>query len=169
MLKPYWITRINNAQIGISACPLGRGDLKAELTKIVSEDELLMISLLTEEEKAMLHLQEEGPMSKAFGIEFKEFPIADMSIPGAQRFMKFIEELYGRTNELDRMLIHCRAGIGRSSLIALGLMTRHGFVLKESVELVSRIRGYDVPQSRSQRKLLSFYSEKLEEEKENRK
>ena len=161
MLHSFWITKINECQIGISPCPAGGVDLKIELEKIVLEDQLLLISLLTEEEIIQLKLHDEKLISEELRINFKEFPIVDSSIPGVVSFINFIEKIYSLTNKFDRILIHCQAGIGRSSLIALGLMTKHRLILKESIKLASSIRGFEVPQSRSQLKLLHYYAESL--------
>jgi len=162
MLKPYSITQIHSCQIGISPCPLGSHSLQTQIEKIAQNDRLMLISLLTDSEVRALQLQEESSLCESWGIAFRSFPIIDTSIPGAYRFMDFIEELYGWTEKMDRMLIHCRAGIGRSGLIGLGLMMRHGLPLRQSIISVSNIRGFDVPQSASQRKLLSFYVQELE-------
>jgi len=161
MLHPFWITKINKCEIGISPCPSGGLDLETELNSLFLGNQLSLISLLVEEEVIALKLHNEGLISTKIGIDFRAFPIVDSSIPGASNFIGFIEELYVQTKEVNRMLIHCRAGIGRSSLIALGLMTKHGLNLKESIELASKVRGIDVPQSFSQRKLLSYYATTL--------
>ena len=163
MLHPYWIKKLNRCEIGISPCPTGDLGLEAEIESLVQGDQIVIISLLTEEEKIALGLQDEKSICDNHGVEFMEFPITDMSIPGFIKYTEFIEELYPRTIEVDRILIHCRAGIGRSATIALGLMIKHGLSLKESIKLMSMIRGVDVPQSRSQRKLLSYFSNTIKE------
>jgi len=163
MLKPFWITKINKCQIGISPCPSNGMDLKIELQKIVlEENQLLLISLLTEEEIIKFKLQDEKIVSEELGINFKEFPIVKHSIPGVFNYIDFMEEIYSITNTFDRILIHCQNGCSRSSLVAIGLMTRHKLILKESFQLVAKIRGSKVPKHLSQLKLLNYYAEKIQ-------
>lgn len=157
-MKPYWITEINNCTIGISPCPGELLNLELELNQ-VNLTECFLISLLTDEEEIMLGLTEEKSICETLGIEFLKFPIRDTSIPNFHHFVDIIDLLYLKTETTKKILIHCRAGIGRSSLIALGIMIKHGFPLKESIKHVSQLRGFDVPQSTSQRKLLSKYAE----------
>jgi protein-tyrosine phosphatase len=65
--------------------------------------------------------------------------------------------MFFKTQHSKKIIIHCKHGIGRSGLIALGLMVKDGNDLIESIKTISKIRGYDIPQSRSQRKLISLY------------
>lgn len=159
MLHPYWIAEINGCQVGISPCPAGQDQLKAELSSLLFSGKTILISALPEREVGMLGLQDEEALCAQMGIRFINLPITDTSIPGSGKFTRFIDELYALTYPTDRMVIHCRAGIGRSSLIALGLMIKHGFPLAESIRHASKIRGFEVPQSRSQSNLLSWYAQ----------
>ncbi len=155
---PYWIAKINDCDIGIAACPAGGRALEEELKVFKKSESLVMISLLTEKEERRLGLTQEKLIAEELGIRFIKFPIPDMSIPGFKIYVEFIDHLYELTMEKDKMLIHCRAGIGRSSLIALGLMTKDGTPLSQSIQHVSRTRGFHVPQSISQRRLLHKYA-----------
>lgn len=85
----------------------------------------------------------------------------DKGICGFDQFVEFIEMLYSRTQELNSILIHCQHGVGRSGMVALGLMLRYGKDLQKSIKGVSKTRGYDVPQSLSQQRLLGAYSKSL--------
>ena len=46
MIKPYWITSINDCEIGISPRPEGKANLRENLRGIVLDDHLLLVSLL---------------------------------------------------------------------------------------------------------------------------
>ena len=159
MLRPYWITEINAATIGISPCPAPSPNTENDIT---GQDLTMLVSLLSPNEEEQLGLEQEEVTCTAVGIAFNKLPIPDNSIPGVDNFTKFIDLLYSKTNEPGKILIHCRHGIGRSSLIAIGLMIKHGMPLKESIVMVRKIRGQNVPQHISQRKLLSWYYEKLQ-------
>ena len=159
MLHPYWITDINAVTIGISYRPGGGEDLRKDLEKHKGTRPLLVVSLLEIEEAKILGLEHEKEVCEAVGINYFSFPIKDGSIPGYAKFVENIEQLYGMTKKEGRLLIHCHHGKGRSSLIALGLMVKHGLPLEESKEKVSSIRGFPVPSTKSQWKLLKHYAQ----------
>jgi len=161
MLQSFWITKINDCDIAISPCPSGGQNLEKELKSLVLEDQLLVISLLTDQEVIDEHLQKEKVTCEKSGIEFKYFPIIEGSIPGAFNFIEFVEEIYPLTNDLDRIIIHCNRGRSRSSMVTIGLMLKHGLILGESIQLASKIRGSKVPKHPSQVKLLKYYAESL--------
>jgi protein-tyrosine phosphatase len=157
-LELFEIESINNCFICIASCPRvdenGEPNLKSVQESI---DDILLVSLLTSSEIKNLNLGKEEAITKELGIDFINFPIADMGIPVYKQFVEFIDKLYSKTDGLDKLIIHCKHGIGRSGLIALGLMVRDGGELKLAIKKVSKIRGFDIPQSSSQRKLLSHY------------
>ena len=157
MITPYWIITINECRIGISPRPSGGSYLKGELEQNLPPGSTLIVSLLQDSESKYLHLTDEKKICESLGLEFLNFPIPDRSIPGYSIFKNFIDGLYAKTKEFDSVLIHCRAGIGRSSLIVIGMMIRNGKQLDEAINHVAAIRGFSVPQSTSQKKLISKY------------
>jgi protein-tyrosine phosphatase len=160
MLTPFWVQSINNCMLGISPCP-SSDEMIIELTKTKATDSFVLISLLTNEEQYKLGLENEASACQSLGIEFLRFPIADTNIPNWKPYLTFLDSLNTYTYNFDKMLIHCRAGIGRSSLILLGLLVKNGAELQESINLVKKIRGFDVPQSSAQKKLLSTYYQSI--------
>ena len=134
---PYWVAQIHECEVGISPCPAGGRALKEELKILGEKDKFCLVSLLTEKEEKRLGLTQEKALCEELGIRCIKFPIVDMYVPPYKMYVAFIEHLYKITEDKDSILIHCHAGIGRSSLIALGLMTRHGMPLEESIQHVS--------------------------------
>lgn len=156
-MKVYKLTEINGCHISIGPCPKGNEDLEKDIQELSGYGISMIVSLITYTESVQLALSTEADVCKSHSIEFMNFPIMDKGICGFGQFVDFIELLYGRTQELNSILIHCQHGIGRSGMIALGLMLRDGKDLEESIMQVSAVRGYDVPQSLAQRRLLGAY------------
>lgn len=161
MLQSFWLKKVNNCEIGITPYPSGGQDLKTELKSLVVGDKLVVISLLIKEEIIELKLEKEKQTCEELGFEFIDFPIVNGSIPGVLGYIDFIEEIYPLTKHRDRMLIHCHGGRSRSSLIAIGLMLKHGLILNECIQSVSKIRGLNVPRSNCQLKLLNYYAQNV--------
>jgi protein-tyrosine phosphatase len=70
------------------------------------------------------------------------FPIEDRSVPlSLAAFDKFLNDLNKRLSEGKRVAIHCRAGIGRSTIIAACLLLWNGFSAGAAFEAVEKARG----------------------------
>jgi len=50
------------------------------------------------------------------------------------------------------VLVHCRQGIGRSGLIASGVLMNSGIKPDEAMQIVSSARGISVPETPEQRR-----------------
>lgn len=120
-----------------------------------------IVSLLEEAEQEHLALIEEAKICNTNSIEFVHFPIPDQGIPGITRFTGFIEQLYNQTKKSNGIYIHCRHGIGRSGMVVVAFLVRHGLPILDALELVAKKRGVRVPESLSQKKLLSAYAAAL--------
>ena len=60
-------------------------------------------------------------------------------------------------NSTDRLLVHCHAGISRSTAVALGVLCQHGFTPNEALKLVLSIR----PQALPNQHILTLFDEIL--------
>jgi protein-tyrosine phosphatase len=50
--------------------------------------------------------------------------------------------------------VHCRQGIGRSGLIAIGALMSSGFATEEAIRAVSLARGLPIPETPAQHEWL---------------
>jgi protein-tyrosine phosphatase len=155
-MQLFEVSKINDCRIYISSCPEVSKNGSIQLPKF-NDLEIVLISLLENREAKFLKLENESEEAKKVYSEFIHFPIPDMGIPVYKDFVNFIDLMFFKTQHSKKIIIHCKHGIGRSGLIALGLMVNDGNDLIESIKTISKIRGYDIPQSRSQRKLISLY------------
>jgi protein-tyrosine phosphatase len=67
-----------------------------------------------------------------------------MVFPDAQQFCNLPRELQAALEAGKRVVVHSRMGIGRSSLVAAGLLVAEGKTVPEAFE-VSTARGMPVP------------------------
>ncbi len=158
----YSITTINNSLILFGACPDSNTIPLSESInsyKLAGVD--LIVSLLEEHEQIDLNLEDEEKICSLMGLSFYHFPIPDMSIPSLARFTDNIDCLYKYTYDKKMIYIHCRHGIGRSSLVTAGLMLRGGMILDDVLELISQKRGLLVPATLAQRKLIWSYAKTI--------
>jgi protein-tyrosine phosphatase len=59
------------------------------------------------------------------------------------------------------VILHCRAGIGRSGLVAACLLVMKGVSPEEAVKKVSAARGVSVPETKEQRNWIDQYAATL--------
>jgi protein-tyrosine phosphatase len=122
----------------------------------------VVISLLSQDDVADLELHHESKIYKEVGIGFIHFPIGDFGVP--QNEDKFIALVQALSTQIDLgqiLAIHCRAGIGRSSLLAAAILIHRGFEPKDVFEHISEHRQTKVPDKRSQAEWLLALSPNL--------
>jgi len=118
-----------------------------------------VVSLLETEEVSDLGLQRERALCEQHGIDFLSFPIADRAVPASMRETKALAEmLLGRIAKGQAVAIHCRAGIGRSGLMAACVLLRLGFAYEQVFPLLTQARGLAVPDTAAQEKWVEQFS-----------
>ena len=72
-----------------------------------------------------------------------------------------IESLSAKIQNEEKVLIHCRGGIGRAGLISAGLLIIQGFKAEDAIELVSESRHLQSPETIEQVDWLKEFELKL--------
>jgi protein-tyrosine phosphatase len=107
---------------------------------------------LTTEETAELDLQEEEGRFRAAGLGFHAFPIPDLGVPPSRTDLaKLIRELEKVLRSGKNVAVHCRQGIGRSSLLVASLLVSAGVDPDEAFRRIGSARGRPVPETSEQR------------------
>jgi protein-tyrosine phosphatase len=123
----------------------------------------VIVSALEPDESAELELSREADACRRGGIEFISFPIADRSVPDSvEGFCRFLNAVEKRLRCHKAVVVHCRAGIGRSSIIAASLLLRYGFGVADAFELLKRARGFPVPDTPEQREWVERFAGRTE-------
>jgi len=158
MYRPYAITAAGALRVALSPHPLGGNDLQAELTRVVADGYGHVASLLEPDEAADLLLSDEAAACARMGLRFHHLPVRDGSIPGFARYVAFMESLAEALADGRGLLVHCRHGIGRSGMVAIGLLLHGGMPYGEAVENVAQARGAMLPSTPPQGRLLLAYA-----------
>ncbi len=110
-----------------------------------------IVSLLERHEEIEVGLSEEKRYAEKYGIDYISFPIKDRGLPESiQEYLAFTKRLYHEAAGGLNTVIHCRAGIGRTGIIAAGILLHCGFEPHEAIEHISRHRGVAVPDTEEQ-------------------
>jgi len=147
----YWI-KAGKFQLAIIPRPRGGDWLPDDIEFMQRAGIQVLASALTPGEMEELVLTEEQSYCAKRGIKFYGFPIEDRSVPETPLdFNAFIETLNAELQAGLAIAIHCRAGIGRSSLIAACLLIRQGVHADDAVAAIEAGRGCSVPDTPEQR------------------
>ena len=112
----------------------------------------VVVSLLTQTEALDLGLKDEEHVVHARGLTHISFPIEDYSVPAsANSLRQLVSQLAERLGRGETVGIHCRGGIGRSSVVAACLLLTEGLSVQSAFEQIETARGRPVPDTIYQR------------------
>lgn len=111
----------------------------------------LVVSLLEADEARELGLDEEGRLCKRQWIEFLSFPIADHGVPASiPAVARLAQRLAAALRDDLSVAIHCRAGIGRTGLVAGCVLHELGVPFDQIFTALTKARGLGVPDTLEQ-------------------
>jgi protein-tyrosine phosphatase len=152
-MKPdlFWIPGPWRGKLAIASRPRGGDWLGDEAAGWRRAGVDVVVSLLEHDEAAQLNLAQEGELVRLNGIDFISFPIPDRSAPASlPPTLALLGTIAGALENGKNVAVHCRQGIGRSGMIAAGILMISGVRAQEAVERVSRARGVPVPETQAQ-------------------
>ena len=163
-IKPdvYWINGPWPGRLAILARPRGADWLEDEVEawKEIGID--TVVSLLTQSEAVELSLTKESDLVRRSGLTFINFPIADYSVPQSQGATRqLVDELRDQLSQGNKVGIHCRQGIGRSSLVAACILVTLGENSGDAFSQIESARGVSVPDTIEQKKWVASFAERL--------
>jgi protein-tyrosine phosphatase len=142
----YWIHNDESSRLAIMPRPRGGDWLKDEIESLRHHEVDVLVSLLTPEEIADLYLEEELDLCAPAGLQFLSFPIPDRAVPeSCQKYLQFSADLNRLHGEGRSIVIHCRAGIGRASLVAASVLVLQGCTVEDAFKTITAARGCPVP------------------------
>ena len=156
----FWIRAPLMGRLAIMPRPRAGEWLDDEIIGWQTEGIDTVVSLLELAEISELGLEREAELSQESGIEFISFPIPDRGLPASLPDATTLAQAMAlQVREGKAVAIHCRAGIGRSSLIAAGVLICSGLSADDAFRLISIARGIDVPDTEAQREWVMAFGE----------
>jgi protein-tyrosine phosphatase len=147
----FWIERSGPGRLATLARPRGGVWLDEEIQIFKRARVDVLVSALTPVETAELNLKDEKTLCQINEIEFISFPIADRGTPVLSNAVRELAESMKKAL-LDgkSIAIHCRLGIGRSSMLAACVLVLEGMDSEAAFELIGQARGCPVPDTAEQ-------------------
>jgi protein-tyrosine phosphatase len=137
--------------------PRGGERLDDEMLAVRRAGVDILVCLLPPAERDEMGLSDEPAAATRAGLEFHAFPIADFSVPDPVQVRPLLDILASRLRDGRHVAVHCRGGIGRSSLIAAALLVRLGSPVEQAWQVIAQARGVPVPETEEQRRWLDTY------------
>ena len=102
----------------------------------------VLVSALSHYETEDMGLLEESQCCQNYGLEFFSFPIKNRSVPASfSEFDVLLNSLTDRLRNGKAVGVHCRAGIGRSSIIVASALIRDGLSVDSASRAIEEARG----------------------------
>jgi protein-tyrosine phosphatase len=160
----YWVSGPWPGRLGVVPRPRGGDWLADEVRSWRAAGLDVVTSLLAPDEVAEFELQDEETLSCKAGIEFYSFPIPDYSVPRSPADLsKLVSRLETALDSGKNVAVHCRQGIGRSSLVVASVLIAAGEEPNEAFHRIEQARGRSVPDTAEQREWVAHnaFSKKL--------
>lgn len=137
-------------RLGLTLCPGKKDphngwdrDLQEDLRVIRNWGASMIISLIEPHEFSLLQVPEFGDSAAHVGISWIHLPIRDVDVPD-ERFESgwnaVRPEIHHRLGTGERILIHCRGGLGRTGLVAARILVERGCLPRDAVHRVRAVR-----------------------------
>lgn len=149
--KLFWIPGPWRGRLAVTGRPRGGDWIEDEITGLRKAGLDVVVSLLEKDEAEQFELGREGAVAESKGVRFVSFPIPDRGVPVSTReAVALFATIAAALEEGKNVAVHCRQGIGRSGLIAAGVLLTSGMGVDKAIEVVSAARGEAVPETSEQ-------------------
>ena len=140
--------------LGLTLCPgkkdPGSGwnrDLPEDLELIRDWGATTIITLIEDHEFILLNIERFGYEVEKLGMDWLHLPIRDVDIPDERFEQAWLTAGPGIHERLDggqRILIHCRGGLGRTGVVAGLILTERGVEPQSAIHRIRAVRPHAI-------------------------
>lgn len=148
----FWVKHDSQCRLAIVARPRGFDWLEDDIRRLHEAGIETLVSLLEQEEEQELGLAEEESAARVVGMGFVRFPIEDRQLPRDESsFLRLISEFADRAVSGESLGVHCRASIGRATVVTACILISMGIAPTDVLAMITEARGCVVPDTEEQR------------------
>jgi ADP-ribosyl-[dinitrogen reductase] hydrolase len=159
------LLKAGEGRLGLTLCPGKKDpswnwdrDLNEDLKVVRAWGATIVVTLIEDHEFRLLGLESLGEDIRGLGMDWMHLPIRDVDVPD-ERFedawFQAGATLHARLDAGDRILIHCRGGVGRTGLVAGRLLVERGCVPRTAVNRVRAVRPNAIETMEQERYVLN--------------
>jgi len=143
----------------IMPCP-AVGAMAEVLDSLRLKGVTVVLSMLPDDEAHELGAQDEAILCAERGITHLSFPIPDFGLPDVIPFAALIADLTGGLKNSENIAVHCRAGIGRSGMVAACMLIALGDTAAAATAKVSDAREVSIPDTVEQGRFIASFTQR---------
>jgi ADP-ribosyl-[dinitrogen reductase] hydrolase len=144
----------DEGSLGLTLCPGKKDgsrswcrDLGEDLRVIRAWNATTVVTLIKDHEFQMLGIEALGQEVRDLGMDWIHLPIVDVSIPDRRfedSWALIGPKLHARLDAGERVLIHCRGGLGRTGLVAALILVERGCDPYLAIRRVRAVRPHAI-------------------------
>ena len=146
----YEIPNPTAGRLCTMARPRGDDWLHDEMAELRDSGIDVLVSLQTTAERHEAGLIDEPDAATHAGLTFRELAIPDLGVPGQREALPVVRAVVDDLRAGRSVVIHCWAGVGRSSLVAGAVLVALGETPSEAWQVIAAARGRRVPETDEQ-------------------
>ena len=140
--------------LGLTICPgkidaAGRWmrDLQFDVDEIIKWGASTVVTLIEDHEFRMLKVENLESEVRQSKMQWIHLPILDVSVPDHRfevAWKTHGKEIHRRLDAGERILIHCRGGLGRTGLVAGLIMVERGLKPRDAIRRIRAVRPHAI-------------------------
>jgi len=146
----YKVANLGSGTLSVMAKPVAGEWIEDEFSGLRTLGVDYVVSLLEFAEQSEIGLADEEALCLKNGMRYSSFPIPDRGLPDTSRAIKFATQLCDRIRTGEHIVIHCRAGIGRTGIMAATVLIQADYQPNSALQRISDARGVEVPDTDEQ-------------------
>ena len=157
MSEILWIGTRPKVPLAVVLCPRSDNLMQA-LVEWKEGGIETVVSLLEKDEAVWLGIGNEGSTAKELGLNFLSFPIPDANTPlNPAAFRAFVAGLADRLVAGERICVHCRGSIGRSTVTKACTLIQLGYTPDTTLATIEAARGTTAHDTKTQQRRILNY------------
>ena len=141
--------QVGKGFIGLTICPGKKGasiygndwhrDIDSDIRAIANWGASAVVTIMTDDELQFLGVGNLGLYVAKYGMEWYQIPVPDTTAPNYETLEQWDyirRRIHSRLNREEKIIIHCRGGLGRSGTLAAKLLMDKGLTCREAIERV---------------------------------
>lgn len=133
-------------------------DLELDLQRITKYGIQIIICLLEWSELYILNISQYPRLAQQYGFIFYHFPIKDGNVPKENDLLTLIEIIETHLYDGHKILIHCKAGLGRAGTICACSLVKLGYNHEDAIFTTRQHRPKSIQNKKQEQCIENYYN-----------